>query len=220
MLGCEAALLVRHQEEWLLQGINSGSTALVATVMDDQLLVANVGDCRLLLISEARDSMGNRTAFVSRTTADHNCKRNPHEVRRVREAGGHINEDGYVGSLLEVSRSMGDFLTKAEVGHGVIIADPEVFTWKLGPQELLVVAVSDVSSVSLWLFETHTAREVLFPEPIDDVPVFIIRFPFLSVAFLPGTCTERGEVFPEMRVVTFIWSPLSFPCAGHLGLHE
>ncbi len=50
--------------------------------------------------------------------------------------------------MIEVSRSIGDFQTKGELGPGIVIADPEVYTWKLGPQELLAVAVSDgVSSV-------------------------------------------------------------------------
>jgi len=100
---------------------------------------------RLLLVSEVVDNMGNRTAYVSRATADHNCSRNPHEASRVREAGGEVDAAGYIGSMLEVSRSMGDFLTKEELGNNVIIAEPEVYSWKLSPPDLMVVAVSDVS---------------------------------------------------------------------------
>lgn len=92
------------------------------------------------------DSLGNKTAYVSKATADHNCLRNPHEACRVRAAGAEVDASGYIGSMLEVSRSMGDFLTKDELGSTVIISEPEVYTWKLGPQELMVVAVSDVSS--------------------------------------------------------------------------
>lgn len=103
----------------------------------------------MLLVSEAVDSLGNRTAYVSRVTADHNCSRNPHEARRIRAAGAEVDAAGYIGSMLEVSRSMGDFLTKSELGKDVIISEPEVYSWKLGPQELMIVAVSDVSLDSL-----------------------------------------------------------------------
>lgn len=205
MLGCEADLLLRYEEEWRPQDRDPGSTALLATVMDDRLLVANVGDCRLLLVSEAWDTLGNRTAFVSRATADHNCTRNPHEARRVRAAGGDIDEAGYIGSTLEVSRSMGDFLTKTEVGHGVIIADPEVYTWKLGPQELLAIAVSDVSdaSGSLWHTEPHT-------EWVRSA-VFIFRARERALVY----CRHMWRI-----VLIILWPPLSpVHGAGHLGHH-
>lgn len=146
--GIEQELKHRFHVEWQPEDRDPGSTALVAAVMDDTLLVANVGDCRLLLISEAVDHSGNRTAFVSNTTTDHHCGRNPTEAARVRQAGARIDESGYIGSLLEVSRSIGDFQTKSELGSGVIISEPEVYTWKLGAQDLLAVAISDgISSV-------------------------------------------------------------------------
>lgn len=180
MRGLEEDLCARYHSEWQPIDRDPGSTALVATVMDDTLLVANVGDCRLLLISEAADSMGNRTAFVSRATADHHCVRNPDEADRVRLAGGDFDEAGYVGSLLEVSRSMGDFHTKGHLGSNVIIAEPEVYTWALGPQSLLAVAVTDVSwsyaewhmGLGEWVLDgCHAARHhgvaVLLPcEPV------------------------------------------------------
>ncbi len=90
----ETDLNTVYYEQWLPHGRDPGSTALVATFMDDRLLVANVGDCRLLLISEARDREGNCTAFVSRSTADHNCARNPHEALRVHHAGGTVDANG------------------------------------------------------------------------------------------------------------------------------
>ena len=52
--------------------------AQVATVMDDVLLIANCGDCRLLLISEAVDSLGNRTAYVAKVGRRVRCLVRPH----------------------------------------------------------------------------------------------------------------------------------------------
>ncbi|KAG1663743.1 hypothetical protein FOA52_006112 [Chlamydomonas sp. UWO 241] len=143
MLSLEQELASRYHEEWAPEGRDPGSTALVATVMDDVLLIANCGDCRLLLISEAVDSLGNRTAYVVKATADHHPHRNPNEAARLASAGALVDEDGYIGSLLEVSRSIGDFHTKQALGSGVIIAEPELYSWALSCEHLLVVAVTD-----------------------------------------------------------------------------
>mmetsp|Transcript_38324 Transcript_38324/g.113621 ORF Transcript_38324/g.113621 Transcript_38324/m.113621 type:complete len:227 (-) Transcript_38324:61-741(-) len=149
MIRLEQQLDRRFREEWAPQGRDPGSTALVAAVMDSTLLIANVGDCRLLLISEALDAQGGRTAcYVSKATVDHHPRRNPREAARVAAAGGHVDSDGYIGSvrspgMLEVSRSIGDFQSKAELGAGVIISDPELYTWHLGVDDTLLVAVTD-----------------------------------------------------------------------------
>eukprot|EP00798_Chlamydomonas_sp_ICE-L_P015834 gene15836-21959_t len=89
------------------------------------------------------DAQGNRMAYVSQATKDHTCKKNKEEHRRVLEAGSHIDDEGYVGSVLEVSRSIGDFRTKSELGAGVIIPDPDVTSLKLTPESLFLVAFSD-----------------------------------------------------------------------------
>lgn len=148
LLCLEEGLRRHYYEVWLPQGRDPGSTALVAGVVEGHLLVANLGDSRLLLISEISDNIGNRTAYVSRATSDHD--RNNHaEVRRVADAGGAFDAaTGRLGSLLAVSRSLGDFGAKAELGPGVILAEPEIHSWRLRPEDLLVIAVSDgISSV-------------------------------------------------------------------------
>mmetsp|Transcript_35519 Transcript_35519/g.78798 ORF Transcript_35519/g.78798 Transcript_35519/m.78798 type:complete len:563 (+) Transcript_35519:198-1886(+) len=152
MLAVEEDMRMQLHPEWHAEGRDPGSTALVATIIDSTLLVANVGDCRLLLISEVVDSNGNRTAYVSRSTNDHTCRKNPHEHQRVKAAGAGVDPDGYVGAVtedgyvegkIEVSRSLGDFRTKTELGEGVIIPDPELYTWSVGPDTLFAVALSD-----------------------------------------------------------------------------
>mmetsp|Transcript_14555 Transcript_14555/g.31700 ORF Transcript_14555/g.31700 Transcript_14555/m.31700 type:complete len:473 (-) Transcript_14555:1386-2804(-) len=131
------------QQQWQPMERDPGSTALVATIVNDTLHVANVGDCRLLLISERVDADGSRAAYVSHTTDEHNCRTNPQEQERIKAAGGYVCQDGYVCSLLEVSRSLGDFKTKAELGEGLIISTPDTYSWKLNPEALFAVAVSD-----------------------------------------------------------------------------
>ncbi|KAG1662645.1 hypothetical protein FOA52_009630 [Chlamydomonas sp. UWO 241] len=148
LLELEEQLELRYQLEWAPHERDPGSTALIATAMDGTLLVANVGDCRLLLISEALDSSGARACYVSKATADHHPRRNPSEAARLKAAGARVDASGYIGSetshgLLEVSRSIGDFASKAELGSGIVIATPDLYAWALGPDDALLVAVTD-----------------------------------------------------------------------------
>ena len=95
-------------------------------------------------------------------------RRNLKEAQRLEAAGAEVDSSGYIGSLLEVSRSIGDFTTKAELGQGVILSEPDTYTWQLHPHHLLAVAVSDVSLNprlgSCWspllLFMTHVVFKI------------------------------------------------------------
>jgi len=103
----EARMQQAHQHTWSCLPRDPGTTVLAATIIETKLHVANTGDCRLLLISESVNSEGARTAVVSHTTADHNARTSLSERQRVEAAGGHLGEEGYVCSVLEVSRSVG-----------------------------------------------------------------------------------------------------------------
>lgn len=85
-----------------------GTTALVVTVIDHEMHVVNIGDSRMVVAVE-RCENGNTTAIVGATTTDHNARSNAAEAARVVAAGGCVDCEGYVGSMLELSRTMGDF---------------------------------------------------------------------------------------------------------------
>ena len=157
----EVELEQQYNDEWEGQGRDPGSTLMVGSVGDDGLMtVANCGDCRCILISQAFDKLGNRMAFVSRKTHDH-CIGNFAEEARMKallaEKWGVSNplllsNSDYlskrINGSLEVSRSMGDFGSKRALPGGVI-ADPDIYEWDLSAEsDLLAIAISDgISSV-------------------------------------------------------------------------
>lgn len=158
----------QYIQEWSEVGRDPGSTLLVGSVSPDGCLtVANCGDCRLLLISQVSDSFGNKTAFVSRTTQDHSIGNLAEESRMKAELAAKWNtgfhplpsafENGRIAAL-EVSRSIGDFGSKAMLPSQVIISTPEMYRWKLGQDDLLVVAVSD--GISAVLDDTEICNHV------------------------------------------------------------
>ncbi len=86
-----------------------GSTALVATVIDNRMFVANVGDCRLILA--VLDPVTGQ-AVPHTVTSDHVPHAHPGEAARLKARGVPVSADGYVGpdgGVLQVSRSIGDF---------------------------------------------------------------------------------------------------------------
>ncbi|KAJ7515595.1 hypothetical protein O6H91_22G019600 [Diphasiastrum complanatum] len=84
----------------------SGSTATVMFLRADRLIVAHVGDSRLVLSCAGK---------AEELSADHrpfgNSKTSLAEIKRVKDAGGWVR-DGRVCGSLSVSRAFGDILLK------------------------------------------------------------------------------------------------------------
>ena len=169
----EQVLEQQYNADWEGRGKDPGSTLMVGSVAEDGILtIANCGDCRCLIISQAFDNLGNRTAFVSRRTHDHSIGNLAEEARMKSllaskwSASGNPeilwSEKEYLNSRingnLEVSRSMGDFGSKRSL-PGVVIAEAELYNWELDPKaDLLAVAISDgVSSV---MDETEICHQI------------------------------------------------------------
>lgn len=100
-----------------------GTTANIVLVdLTNKLIVcANVGDSRAVMC----DKKGNAFAL----SHDHKPN-NPEEMTRIRESGGYISNKGgcwRVEGSLACSRSLGDYPLKQKK---VIIADPEITTFK------------------------------------------------------------------------------------------
>lgn len=78
-------------------GKSSGSTAVAALLVDDQLIVANTGDSRCVLCR-------NGTAVAM--SEDHQPE-NEEERKRIERAGGTVSEYGRVNNGLNMSRAIG-----------------------------------------------------------------------------------------------------------------
>mmetsp|Transcript_104956 Transcript_104956/g.338450 ORF Transcript_104956/g.338450 Transcript_104956/m.338450 type:complete len:461 (-) Transcript_104956:151-1533(-) len=131
-----------------------GSTACVAAVDFEsrEVLVANVGDSRAMLI---------RNGKAIALSEDHKPE-NPKERSRIRAAGGQVVKVGpchRVDGTLNLSRALGDFHLKAnstlppESQKVIAFADSTRTPFQGGPQELLVVACDG-------LFERCSNQEV------------------------------------------------------------
>ncbi|XP_054708166.1 protein phosphatase 1L-like [Uloborus diversus] len=99
----------------------AGTTALVAIIYKNELIVANVGDSRGVIC----DSKGNTIPL----SFDHKPDQLK-ERRRIREAGGFISFNGVwrVAGILATSRALGDFPLK---DRNLVIANPDILTFDL-----------------------------------------------------------------------------------------
>ncbi|XP_027935639.1 uncharacterized protein LOC114190798 isoform X2 [Vigna unguiculata] len=130
----------KFSEEASKNNFHSGSTATIALVADDKILVANIGDSKAILCSKNFQSP--KEAKVKELTSDHHPDRDD-ERNRVETAGGQIqNWSGVprVNGELAITRSIGDLSFKR---YGVISA-PEVTDWQpLTANDSYLVVASD-----------------------------------------------------------------------------
>ncbi|KPI93947.1 Protein phosphatase 1L [Papilio xuthus] len=133
----------------------AGTTALIAVLEDNQLIVANVGDSRGVMC----DSKGNAIPV----SFDHKPQQ-VREQKRIEAAGGYIAFNGVwrVAGILATSRAMGDYPLKDKK---FVIADPDILTFNLDDHKpMFLVLASD----GLW--DTFTNEEAIkfIKERIDE----------------------------------------------------
>lgn len=125
----------------------AGCTAVVALLVDGQILVANVGDSKALLCSEKlplhREADGASIPYLSvkELTSDHNPHRDE-ERARIEAAGGVISwyDTPVINGHFPMTRALGDIPLKR---YG-IISDPEVTDWQpLAADDSYLVVASD-----------------------------------------------------------------------------
>lgn len=112
----------------------AGSTALAALVVDNELYLGNLGDCRAVL---CRDSAS------LQLTKDHKAD-TEEERARLTSAGWDVSNDGYVFGELAVSRALGLGHYKADPStQGAILSEPELHYMPLEKGDEFLVMASD-----------------------------------------------------------------------------
>ncbi|KAA0191009.1 hypothetical protein HAZT_HAZT009916 [Hyalella azteca] len=113
----------------------SGSTAVVAVLDGELLVVGNVGDSRAVMADEH-----GRAVPLSFDHKPNQLK----ERRRIKEAGGFITFSGVwrVAGVLATSRALGDFPLK--LPRPLVTAEPDVLTFSLSDHKAqFVILASD-----------------------------------------------------------------------------
>ncbi|KAI9200091.1 hypothetical protein LWI28_002649 [Acer negundo] len=163
-------------EEKALQK-NAGSTASTAVLLGNRLLVANVGDSRVVAC---------RAGSAIPLSIDHKPDRDD-ERQRIEGAGGFIIWAGTwrVGGVLAISRAFGDKLLKPYV-----VAEPEIQEEEIGGVDFLIIAsdglwnvISNKDAVAIAQEETdaEAASRKLIKEAYargssDNITCVVVRF--------------------------------------------
>ncbi|KAK0577270.1 hypothetical protein LWI29_030487 [Acer saccharum] len=156
---------------------NAGSTASTAVLLGNRLLVANVGDSRVVAC---------RAGSAIPLSVDHKPDRDD-ERQRIEGAGGFIIWAGTwrVGGVLAISRAFGDKLLKSYV-----VAEPEIQEEEIGGVDFLIIAsdglwnvISNKDAVAIAQEETdaEAASRKLIKEAYargssDNITCVVVRF--------------------------------------------
>ncbi|XP_010533986.1 PREDICTED: probable protein phosphatase 2C 11 [Tarenaya hassleriana] len=156
---------------------NAGSTASTALLLGNKLIVANVGDSRVV---------ASRSGSAVPLSIDHKPDRSD-ERQRIEEAGGFIIWAGTwrVGGILAVSRAFGDKQLKPYV-----IAEPEIQEEDISTVEFIIIASDglwnvmsnkDAVAIARDILDTEAASRKLVQEAYargscDNITCIVVRF--------------------------------------------
>lgn len=133
---------------------NSGTTCVIVFELEENLICANAGDSRAILIYDEKNDENLKSTKIFPLSFD--CKpQNPSERKRITEKGGVVRQDvdengkaegpyrvwvkgeSYPG--IAISRSIGDTDAKT-IG---VIPNPQVIEYKLSPKSKYMIICSD-----------------------------------------------------------------------------
>ncbi|XP_011706625.1 PREDICTED: protein phosphatase 1L [Wasmannia auropunctata] len=133
----------------------AGTTALIALLEDNKLIVANVGDSRGVMC----DEKGNAIPL----SFDHKPQQE-RERKRINKAGGLVTFNGVwrVAGILATSRALGDYPLKDKK---LVIADPDILTFDLNDHNpMFIILASD----GLWDTFTNEEAVTFIKERINE----------------------------------------------------
>ncbi|OIT30538.1 PREDICTED: probable protein phosphatase 2C 51 [Nicotiana attenuata] len=170
----------------------SGSTAVVALIYNNHVLVANVGDSKAFICSQREELAGD---LVKELTRDHNALR-ADERARIEASGGKfsrtMNDVPLLNGHFPMTRAIGDVPLKK---YG-IIATPEVTDWvNLSSKDEFLVVSSD------GIFESLSPQKVCdFLNKVEDYSdPSILAKDLILKAFLEGSRDNLSVVLVPLR---------------------
>ncbi|XP_074319628.1 putative protein phosphatase 2C 75 isoform X2 [Silene latifolia] len=152
-----------------------GSTATVAVVTPDKIIVANCGDSRAVLCR--------RRARDFPLSADHKPDR-PDELARIEAAGGRVMylDGARVQGVLAMSRAIGDKFLKP-----IVISEPEITITRRDPEDECIILASD----GFWdVIPNHIACKVAL-QGLQEANIAIDNL-------LDAACTGLDEECPTL----------------------
>ncbi|XP_039314946.1 protein phosphatase ppm-1.G isoform X7 [Solenopsis invicta] len=133
----------------------AGTTALIALLEDNKLIVANVGDSRGVMC----DEKGNAIPL----SFDHKPQQE-RERKRINKAGGLVTFNGVwrVAGILATSRALGDYPLKDKK---LVIANPDILTFDLNDHNpMFIILASD----GLWDTFSNEEAVAFIKERINE----------------------------------------------------
>ncbi|KAL0916892.1 hypothetical protein M5K25_014443 [Dendrobium thyrsiflorum] len=115
-----------------------GATAVCAWVLEQTVLVANIGDAKAVLARATSDGTHDTDLKAIVLTREHKAIY-PQERARIQKAGGTVSANGRLQGRIEVSRAFGDRQFK-KVG---VIASPDVHSFELTEREHFLILGCD-----------------------------------------------------------------------------
>jgi integrin-linked kinase-associated serine/threonine phosphatase 2C len=193
--------------------LDSGSTGVVAVIVDNRLVVANAGDSEAILAGgkiggkrskvTVKGSKSGKSKFelsdsldVELLTQFHNCK-SAEESARIESAGGRI-VFGRVAGSLQVSRAFGDADLKAPhngIDKDWVIIEPHISSVELNNSHLFLVIACD----GLW-------DEMSYDEAAAIVEQCIVagQCPYEAAQALVTVSLRRGSMDNITAVVVYL----------------
>lgn len=156
--------------------LQDGSTGLVVVIRNGEMYIANVGDCRCVLIS----SLDGNITYLP--LSKDQKPTNPEEEKRILELGGRIIKSSGVHrvcGVLAVSRAFGN----RPISH-VIRPDADIITHVIQPENEYVVMASD----GLWdVIENHQVCEIIKKYPSSVSSCKQIASELVKTALIRGS---------------------------------
>ena len=126
--------------------VESGACVCALLIVQHKMaFVANVGDCRTIVIPSSTSSPSRKANKVKALSVDHKAS-HPAEMKRIQAAGG-IVMHGRIDGVLEPSRAIGDLDIKTPEKKGQLIAIPEIKQYEIVGGETFIVATDGVWDV-------------------------------------------------------------------------